>query len=62
WHDVNTDGIISMREAFNYALIMDSRAEHPYYDDNGDGVGVNAFLLSTVTIGQDGYNGNNIFL
>ncbi len=62
WHDVNTDGYISMREAFNYGLIMDSRAEHPHYDDNGDGVGVNAFLLSTVTVGQDGYYGNNIYL
>ena len=62
WHDVNTDGYISMREAFNYALIMDSRAEHPHYDDNGDGVGGNAFLLSTVTVGQDGYYGNNVYL
>ncbi len=62
WHDVNNDGYISMREAFNYGLIMDSRAEHPHYDDNGDGVGVNAFLLSTVTVGQDGYYGNNIYL
>ncbi len=62
WHDVNTDGYISMREAFNYGLIMDSRAEHPHYDDNGDGVGVNAFLLSTVTVGQDGHYGNNIYL
>ncbi|MHA2225224.1 MAG: C13 family peptidase [Candidatus Hodarchaeales archaeon] len=62
WHDTDGNNYITMREAFNYALIMDSRAEHPHYDDNGDGVGVNAFLLSIVTIGQDGYYGNNVIL
>jgi hypothetical protein len=62
WHDVDTNGYISMREAFNYALIMDSRSEHPHYDDNSDGVGVNAFLLSTATVGQEGYYGNSVYL
>ena len=62
WHDGNGDNIISMREAFNYALIMDSRAEHPHYDDNADGVGVNAFLLSTVTLGEEGFYGSSVFL
>ncbi|MFW9990770.1 MAG: C13 family peptidase [Candidatus Odinarchaeota archaeon] len=62
WHDTDSNGYISMREAFNYALVMDSRAEHPHYDDNGDGVGTNAYLLSTVTSGQEGYYGNSVYL
>ena len=62
WHDMNGDGYISMLEAFNYALVMDSRDENPHYDDNGDGVGLHSYLLSTVPFGQDGYYGNNVFL
>ena len=62
WHDFNDDGYITMREAFNYAFSMDSREEHPHYDDNGDGVGVNAYIYSTVTAGQDGYYGNGVTL
>ena len=60
FHDVNADGKVSMQEAFNYAFFKDSRDEHPHYDDNGDGVGLNSYLNST--FGQDGYYGNNIFL
>ncbi|MHA1995148.1 MAG: C13 family peptidase [Candidatus Hodarchaeales archaeon] len=60
WHDSNGDNFISMREAFNYAFIMDSRSEHPHYDDNGDGVGVNAFL--PLFSGQDGFYGSSVFL
>jgi hypothetical protein len=62
WHDVDSNSYISMREAFNYALIMDSRAEHPHYDDNGDGVSINGFLVSTAGVGEDGYYGNTVYL
>jgi hypothetical protein len=37
--DADSDGQVSMAEAFNYAASMDSRPETPQYDDNGDGVG-----------------------
>ena len=36
--DENSDGKISMVEAFNYARQHDSASETPYYEDNGDGV------------------------
>ena len=62
WQDGNSNGIVSMREAFNYALIMDSRAEHPHYDDNGDGVGTNAFIIQTGNPTTEGYLGNNVFI
>jgi len=58
WADVNSDGKISMAEAFGYAATMDSKDETPLYDDNGDQIG------STVgnIIGTDGVLGYNIFL
>jgi len=58
WADVNSDGDISMAEAFGYAATMDSKDETPLYDDNGDQIG------STVgnIIGNDGVYGNSIFL
>ena len=38
--DTNDDGSVSMVEAFNYASGHDSwTGEHPYYDDDGNGVG-----------------------
>jgi hypothetical protein len=61
-HDVNSDGLVSMQEAFNYAFYMDSREEHPHYDDNGDGIGQNDFLSFIATIGEEGYYGSNRFL
>ncbi|MDF1539242.1 MAG: hypothetical protein P1Q69_10115 [Candidatus Thorarchaeota archaeon] len=39
--DFNNDGSISMREAFVWAAIKDSRSETPWYNDNGDGIGYN---------------------
>ena len=36
--DYDNDGHVSMREAFVYAALADSRAETPLYDDDGDGV------------------------
>ncbi len=60
--DVNSDGRVSMQEAFNYAFYMDSREEHPHYDDNGDGIGQNGYLSFIATIGEEGYYGSNIFL
>ena len=62
WHDVDSNGYISMREAFNYALFMDSRNEHPYYDDNGDGTGLHGYLPLTATIGEEGYYGSLVYL
>jgi hypothetical protein len=37
--DADSDGLVSMAEAFNYAASMDSRLETPQYDDNGDHIG-----------------------
>jgi hypothetical protein len=37
--DANSNGFVSMSEAFNYASAQDSRPETPLYDDNGDGIG-----------------------
>jgi hypothetical protein len=37
--DTDSNGWVSMAEAFNYAAMMDSRPETPQYDDNGDGLG-----------------------
>ncbi len=62
WHDVDSNGHISMREAFNYALFMDSRDEHPFYDDNGDGTGLHGYLPTSPTVGQEGYYGGFVYL
>ncbi len=58
WADINSDGKISMAEAFGYAATMDSRPETPLYDDNGDGV---PSYLGNI-IGTDAIFGNSIFL
>lgn len=51
--DYNSDGKVSMVEAFNYAQSMDSCAEIPQFDDNGDGVSHSGWM----TVGGDGYPG-----
>jgi hypothetical protein len=58
WADVNSDGKISMAEAFGYAAAMDNRCETPLYDDNGDGTPSSL----TNIIGTDAIFGNGIFL
>ncbi len=56
----DTDGIpgVSMVEAFNYAITHDSRAETPYYDDDGNGVGHDGPIPEL----GDGTVGNNVYL
>jgi hypothetical protein len=56
--DYISDGQISMREAFIYAAIHDSREETPLYDDNGDSVGL---TVGPVIFGT-GFYGDAIFL
>ena len=58
WADINGDGDISMSEAFGYAATMDSKAETPLYDDNGDQIGSTVGNIITT----DGDYGNYIFL
>ncbi len=58
WADVNSDGLVSMAEAFGYAAAMDSKDETPHYDDNGDQLGS---TLGNI-IGTDAIFGNSIFL
>jgi len=58
WADVNSDGKVSMAEAFGYAATMDSKDETPRYDDNGDQLGSSVGDI----IGTDGVFGNSIFL
>lgn len=58
WADYNSDGKVSMREAFIYSAVHDSRDETPLYDDDGDGVGL---TLGPVVFGT-GFNGDSIFL
>jgi hypothetical protein len=36
--DSDGDGVVSLVEAFNYAINQDSKSETPQYEDNGDGV------------------------
>ena len=56
--DSNSDGKISMVEAFNYALMKDSADENPQYEDNGDGVSRNV----PIPFGGDGTFGETAFL
>ena len=56
--DYYSDGKISMREAFIYAAVHDSREETPLYDDDGDGVGL---TVGPVVFGSAMY-GDTIFL
>ena len=57
--DLNNDGLISMREAFIWATIQDSRDETPLYNDNGDGVGMS---LALTIFGPGPFYGDAIFL
>lgn len=56
--DTNDDGKVSILEAYNWAMIKDSRPENPMYDDNGDGVGQTSWVPS----GGDGGLGFDTFL
>lgn len=44
--DFNDNGYVSMREAFIWAALMDSRPETPWYNDNGDGRGYNVLEVA----------------
>lgn len=57
--DLNVDGQISMREAFVWAAAFDSRAETPWYNDNGDGYG---YHVMQVAFGSGPWYGDTIFL
>jgi hypothetical protein len=56
--DYISDGKISMREAFIYAAVHDSREETPLYNDSGDGIGLG---VGFVVFGT-GFLGDTIFL
>ncbi len=57
--DFNNNGYVSMREAFVWAAIKDSRSETPWYNDNGDGVGYN---VAEVIFGSGPWQGDNVYL
>ncbi len=57
--DFNDDDKISMREAYLWAVIQDSRPETPLYNDNGDGIGWN---IMQVFSGSGPFYGDTIFL
>ncbi|MEE9540536.1 MAG: C13 family peptidase [Candidatus Thorarchaeota archaeon] len=57
--DYNNDGLISMKEAFIYAALSDSRGETPWYNDNGNGQGYNVLQAA---FGLPGSYGEGIFL
>ncbi|MHA1484570.1 MAG: C13 family peptidase [Candidatus Thorarchaeota archaeon] len=52
--DYNTDGLISMKEAFIYAGIHDSRPETPWYNDNGNGQGYHVWQAAYALPGSYG--------
>ena len=52
----------SMYKAFFYASAHDSRLENPYYDDDGDGNGLMAYLLQFLDPADEGLFGMNTFL
>lgn len=56
--DYNSDGKVSILEAFQYAKLKDRAAENPQYEDSGDGIGT-SFPTET---GVDGSFGASIFL
>jgi len=57
--DVNDDSRVSFVEAFNYAQSHDERsAEHPQYDDNGDGISHEGQMPA----GGDGSQGSFVFI
>jgi len=47
-------GQISMKEAFIYAAIMDSKSETPWYNDNGNGQGYNVWQAAYALPGSYG--------
>jgi hypothetical protein len=57
--DYNTDGRISMKEAFIYAAINDSKSETPWYNDNGNGQGYHVWQAAYALPGSFG---ENVFL
>ncbi|MFX1404793.1 MAG: C13 family peptidase, partial [Promethearchaeota archaeon] len=56
--DFNSDTQISLKEAFIWAAVKDSRSETPWYNDNGDGAGYNVLQ---VVYGGASY-GDTVFL
>jgi hypothetical protein len=52
--DYNTDGQISMKEAFIYAAINDSKSETPWYNDNGNGQGYHVWQVAYALPGSYG--------
>ena len=57
--DFNNDQKVSMREAFIWASLMDSRPETPWYNDNGDGTGYN---VAQVIFYSGPWYGDTIYL
>jgi hypothetical protein len=56
--DTNSNGQVSILEAFNYARATDSCSETPQYDDNGDGLSHSGWMPS----GGDGTTGATMYL
>ncbi len=57
--DFDSNGYISMKEAFIWAAAMDSRSETPWYNDNGDEIGYN---FMQVAFGSGPWPGDNMYL
>jgi hypothetical protein len=57
--DYNTNGLISMKEAFIYAAITDSKSETPWYNDNGNGQGYHVWQVAYALPGS---YGESVFL
>ncbi|MHA1577352.1 MAG: C13 family peptidase [Candidatus Thorarchaeota archaeon] len=57
--DFNNDGLVSMREAFVWAALKDSRDETPWYNDDGTNVGYN---VGQVIFGSGPWYGDTVFL
>ncbi|MGY5873783.1 MAG: C13 family peptidase [Candidatus Thorarchaeota archaeon] len=59
--DYNTDGLISLKEAFIYAAITDSKSETPWYNDfyNGSTQGYHVWQVAYALPGSPG---ENVFL
>jgi hypothetical protein len=56
--DANGDGVVSIVEAFEYAVANDGQPETPWYEDDGDGRGHRGPLPQ----GGDGVWGANVSL
>lgn len=57
--DFNDNGYVSMREAYIWAALMDSRYERPLYNDNGDGKG---YDVIDVAFGDGPWLGEGFYL